>query len=199
MAGHPKKQALIHALTSRALEEEDETPLEYVVGWLQGGKTMVELAAEISKDTKMDHTDRYITRYLSRAYPDTFASEAAAARKLGAFAMVDEARSIIDNAPTYDKTVLAKEIARASIRQWTAERFNRAELGAPKEQMQVNVSIASLHMDALRQRNTARVAASREWDSEGDVRPSALASHTVGHDTMADVPADVAYEVMDEV
>lgn len=160
MAGQPKKRAMISELSKRALEEcgDAEAHLEYVVDWVKGGKTLVELASDISVALNMriviagsvfeDITSRMITKYLNAKYPDTAGAQLAAARREGAHGMVAQAMQIADDVPA-DREEIAKAKLRVDTRLWAAERWNRDELGkAPEVALQLNVN--ALHLDAMR-------------------------------------------------
>ncbi len=199
MAGKPKQKVLIRCLLARAVEEleEDATTLDYVVSWIESGRTMIELSKALTEDAGEDITDRYVTRYLMNAYGDEYTGRVAAARRIGAFAMVDQAIDIVDEAPTFDKTSLAKAVARANVRQWTAERFNRKELGAPKDAGTTNITINSLHIDALRARNAAKLTVEDGETGSGGLAPAR--AFLIGEAAIeADDAVDVAYEVVGE-
>lgn len=160
MAGQPKKRAMIAELSKRALEEcgDAEAHLEYVVDWVKGGKTLVELASDLSVSLHMrividgsifeDITARMVTKHLNTKYPETAGAELAAARREGAHGMVAQAMQIADEVPA-DREQIAKAKLRVDTRLWAAERWNRDELGkAPEVALQLNIN--ALHLDAMR-------------------------------------------------
>ena len=67
------------------------------------------------------------------------------ARKVGAYAMVEDAHAIADSA-TNESVALARE--RVKVRLWQAERANREAFGQQKE-TNVNISVGDLHLQAL--------------------------------------------------
>jgi hypothetical protein len=160
MAGQPKKRAMIAELSKRALEEcgDAEAHLEYVVDWVKGGKTLVELASDLSVSLHMrividgsifeDITARMVTKHLNTKYPETAGALLAAARREGAHGMVAQAMQIADEVPA-DREQIAKAKLRVDTRLWAAERWNRDELGkAPEVALQLNIN--ALHLDAMR-------------------------------------------------
>ncbi len=192
MAGRPKRRALVHELTKRAADEcEDGTAhLEYVMRWIEEGKTLNELSRLISDDAREDISGIYITRYLTSAYPE-YAVKMAEARALGAFAMVDEARDIVDalDEGEVDRNDIAVARARSDVRLWTAERFNRKDLGNQKEGVNVNITINSLHLDALRARAiTANMTAAISSDEDAGLMLGAGA--LLGSDEVTEVESE---------
>lgn len=149
MSGQPKKRAMIAELTRRAAEEleDGEKHLEYVVQWVEAGKTITELA----KDIGVDCTPEMISRYLYKTWPDTAGVALAKARSQGAHGMVDRALEILDDAPTHDREHLTKAKMRADGRLWVAERWNKNELGRSPDTV-VNINHNTLHLDAMRKR-----------------------------------------------
>jgi hypothetical protein len=199
LAGKPKQKVLIRVLLARAVDELDDkaTTLDYVVSWIESGRTMIELSKALTEDAGEEISDRYVSRYLHDTYGDEYAGRVGAARRIGAFAMVDQAIDIVDEASTFDKTHLAKAVARANVRQWTAERFNRKELGAPKGEGTTNITINSLHIDALRARNAAKLTVvSGETDT---VSLAPARAFLIANDAnVAEDAVDVAYVIEDE-
>lgn len=201
LAGRPKRRALIQQLTKLAAEELEDgnAHLEYVVRWIENGGTTRDLAKLITEGAGEEITGSYVTRYLNDVYPDTYGPAMTAARSVGAFAIVEETQDIADDLthglPDKNKTAIAK--LRIDTRLWMAERYNRKELGAPKDQAVV-INIGSLHMDALRSRSTARVTApSSETDTGLTARPRAY-QLGAGAADVADEYADVAVEVVED-
>jgi hypothetical protein len=156
MAGRPKHRALVAELAGRAAEMDTDgaSQLDYVIDWVASGRTLLELANEISKTTKLDITREMVSRYVN-GLEEGAAEKIASARQRGASAMVEEAKVIVDEKiETREEGVRAKN--RAEIRMWLGERFDRAAFGAPKQQaVQVNVNV--LHLDAMRQRVVSSV------------------------------------------
>jgi hypothetical protein len=195
MAGRPKRRALIHELTKRAADncEDGTAHLEYVLQWIEDGKTISQLAREISEDAKEDIFGSYITRYLADVYPE-WPARVAAARAVGSHSMIDEARDIIDeldgHIPDKDRTAVAK--ARAEVRQWTAERYNRRELGAPVAGVSVSLSINTLHLDALRSRSATAKATAISGERDTSAPSVAHVYISDGTDTMAGQAANMA-------
>lgn len=160
MAGQPKKRAMIAELSRRALEDlgDAEAHLEYVVDWVKSGKTVVELASSISArlgseieiggEIFRDINARMISKYLITKWPDTAGAALAAARREGAHGLVAEAMQIADDVKA-DREDIAKAKLRVDTRLWAAERWNRDELGKAPE-VQLNVNLNSLHLDAMR-------------------------------------------------
>lgn len=75
---------------------------------------------------------------------------ASRARARAAHVLVDEALQIADEADEENPVAIQKAKLRTQVRQWTAERWNKKDYGAAKAE--VNISLTSLHFDALRRR-----------------------------------------------
>lgn len=160
---------MIAELSKRALEDcgDAEAHLEYVVDWVKGGKTLVELASDLSSSLNMrividgsifeDITARMITKHLNAKFPDEAGVALAAARREGAHGMVAQAMQIADEVPA-DREQIAKAKLRVDTRLWAAERWNRDELGkAPEVALQLNIN--ALHLDAMRVQRIAKESA----------------------------------------
>jgi hypothetical protein len=96
------------------------------------------------------------------------------ARRLGAFALADQAQEIVDSS---DPLNIAVDRERAKIRTWLAERANREAFGAQKEQAQV-LNVGELHLHALQQSESAAPTAlpaessANIEDAEFEVEPA---------------------------
>lgn len=156
MSGKPRRRALIAELEHRTRdyfevptgEASTATHLGYVVEYIRNGGTMKELAEEMSVTVGFQVFGGQITTYLCEAFPEEAEHALINARARGAFALVDDSISIVD-APALDSVDVSRAASRARVRQWTAERFNRRELGAPSAPS-VTISVGTLHLDALR-------------------------------------------------
>lgn len=73
------------------------------------------------------------------------------ARIEGASAMVDESLHLVDRAPV-DRDSVNKANVQAQLRLKVASFIDRASYGEQKQQLNVNVSVNSLHVEALRHR-----------------------------------------------
>lgn len=158
MAGRPKHRAMVAQLAGYAAEMDMEgaTVLDFVVDWVASGRTVYDLARQVGADTKLDVTREMVSRYVNGLEEDA-SERIASARTRGATAMVEEAKAIVDEKrDTREELTRAKN--QAEMRMWFAERLDRAAFGAPKQQP-VQVTIQTLHLDALRSRTvvTARV------------------------------------------
>lgn len=146
MAGNPKKNAMRAELERRTRtefpDEPEATTLDYVCRWLADGKTFRSLCRDLGVSAPMVYDS------LNHAFgSDTVRAEFAKAREVGAHQLVDEAIEIADDAPP-EEAALANLRVRA--RQWTAERWNRRELGVDKGgSVSVSLSLGQLMINAL--------------------------------------------------
>ncbi len=152
MAGQPRKRALLEELTRRARElGPDATTLDYVCQYVAGGGTLVGLTSEIEKQLGMDVARYAIQHHLAVTYGQSAKTALAAARKDSAHALAEEAKEIIEDAPTHSREELQKAQMRANVRHWMAERYDRQAFGDNKGP-NVVVQVGALHLDALRAR-----------------------------------------------
>lgn len=145
MAGRPRTNAVIDALTTRASEVlsdiENATPLDYVEHWQASGKTLNKLGEELKEDPE------FIVRYLRRTYGrDVVDQRLSEARARGSHRLIDNALGIADKATPEDVNVARLKV---QTNQWTAEKWNREEFGQAKHQG-ITLNIGTLHLDALR-------------------------------------------------
>ena len=151
LAGRPKQRALVAELERRAREEigDEATSLDYVVAWVASGKTQLALVNEISRTTGHEIMHATMAKYLRDRFGDEASVRLEAARREGAHVMVDDAIEIIEDADTSSRERLQHAKMKADIRMWTAGKFNREQYGENKG-AHVQISIAGLHLDALR-------------------------------------------------
>jgi hypothetical protein len=197
MAGRPKLRAMLHELEKRTradFEDDSSTHLDYLCTWIQSGRTMVELAKEITKAGGVgDISPDMIRRQMVTAFPKEADRRIAAARTIGAHAQVDHARDIIDGADEFSREALAKAKMQADIRTWSASRANKAELGNGGD---INISINhnELHLDSMRVRKLEldQLKRHRELEAAPHARlVSAESSAYTGVDDITDVIAEV--------
>lgn len=179
MAGRARLQALKDELDHRSkdyfdVDEVDikvnnaQTPthLEYVCARVEDGTTTKALCKEISATIGYELTYDRLMRYLRDAFgPELAAQELDSARVRASHCMAEQALEIVD-APAYDSVTVQQARARANQRNWMAERYNPSRFGQQKG-VSVNVSIGSLHLDALRSRQAKVTVASQAQLSSG--------------------------------
>jgi hypothetical protein len=206
MAGRPKHKALFTQLELRTrdrFEDETSTHLDYVCEWVSSGKTLTVLAEEITTAGQVGEIDTgMLRRYLLRNWPADTDPRLNKARRAGAHTMVEEARKLIDDTSdgaTRDQLQRAK--LRGDVRMWTAERWNKEELGkAPDIALTINHN--TLHLDALRQRAVARVTPVKETVS---VASGAAPARLIGVEVtqneseaeVVDITEDIGFEALE--
>ncbi len=156
MAGRARLQKVRKALLNEAARElgEDATALDYVVYRVENGTTLTDLASEVTALFDMKVLPSFVREAAAYGHdPATVTERLTSARARGASAIVDEAKQLIDSVPK-DRDAIAKVKEQANIRTFIASRWNRQEWGEQKGPS-VNVSIGSLHIDALRSRKAA--------------------------------------------
>lgn len=154
MAGRARSKALRECLDSRAADyfDADDTPhtsLDYVCDWVESGKTLKELAADLTTELEHDVPYARLIATLREQYGETTVEERLEASRVRAsHPMAEEALSLVD-APADSNVDVSRAASRARTRQWLAEKWNRKAYGQDKG-VSVSVSIGSLHLDALR-------------------------------------------------
>lgn len=126
----------------------EHTALDFACAWIENAGTMASLAHEMSRVCGFDLVGGQVATYLRHQFPSESESRLALARAHSAHALSDEAREIVD-APASEQVDVSRAASRARVRHWTAERYNRRDLGS-QVAPSVTISIGSLHLDALR-------------------------------------------------
>lgn len=162
MAGQPRRRALIGEIEKRTRatfeDDADKGHLDYLLDWLESGKTFLALTHSVNKSLKYTGENQIshgtVSRYFNTLAPDA-GDRIKTARAGGAFAMADSTADIADEDVSSTEQA-ARARNRIGSRQWLAEKFNREALGQPKQgAVNVSVSVGGLHLDALRVRVTA--------------------------------------------
>lgn len=140
---------MIEELEKRA-EEYEGSVIDYAAQWLGSGRTMLELAGDLS-DAIKNGSDS-VTRYMLSRYLQSLPGGAEAieeASREGGASMADRALDIADE-DVEDKTAVARNKLRSDARFKMAGYMNPAF----KDQKGTNVTISlpGLHLDALRLR-----------------------------------------------
>lgn len=156
LPGQPLKQKLIAELERRtraAFEDEPEaTHLDFVEDWQARGWTLNKLGVECGLGEDMGE---FISRYLSRTFgKENVSPRLADARARGSHRLVDKTHDIAEEATEDDVQVARLQV---STLQWTAEAWNRNDYGRQRGPV-VNVSIAELHLEALKAVNAKHSA-----------------------------------------
>ena len=149
MAGRPLRRLLIAELERRALDRGHDGPLEVVYEWVAGGRTLRELSHDVSKKVGQFISPGVISLY-TNSTPEG-KQMMREARAIAAALLAEEALEIMDDADE-DKNAIAKAKGQVELRTWLASRWNRKEYGNDQAQVNVNLNVGQLHLDALRQR-----------------------------------------------
>lgn len=174
MAGRARLLALKDELDKRTTDyfvDDDEgvtrSHLDYVCAWYEDGQTGKALALSLSNSLKLAVTYEALMRYLRNQFGTETADRALdSARVRASHSMAEEAVELVDNAAEFAPAV-AKASAQARSRQWMAERYNPQRFGTQKG-VSVNVSIGSLHLDALRARASVVTVGTQALLSSGE-------------------------------
>ncbi len=154
MAGRARTKALTEELDKRAREasEDDLAPmssLEYACAWISSGQTMKALAKDLTDSLTEEVTYARLMALLNAQHgPDVVEASVDLARVRASHVLAEESMELVD---AYADTTLDvnRAVARSKSRQWLAQAWNSAKYGQQKG-VSVNVTVGSLHLDALR-------------------------------------------------
>lgn len=152
MAGNPKAAKVREALAARAVRElgEGASALDYVCMSLEGGQLLNQLAAELETELG-EAVSRTLLSHTVHRLADNARDRIAAARRVGASALVEEAVDLLDDASTASREELSKAKFRSDARLWVAERTDPSSFGT-RSSLNVQMSLGTLAIDAFRQR-----------------------------------------------
>lgn len=156
MAGTPKKRLMLKELERRAhIASEDQgetiTPLQYVCEWVAAGQPMADLIRDMNvtePNLKLDSAGILSSWVNSTKEGKVMISEA---RAVAAHALAEQGMDILDDSDE-DRDAIAKNKARSDYRKWLASVWNRPQYGQEAQQVQVNVNLPMLHIEAMRKR-----------------------------------------------
>lgn len=141
---------MIAELTRLAGEaDEGTTPEDIVLGQVAAGLTLRAIAKDISAAAGLYISPETLTLWINRT-PE-LKTKLAAARKAGAPSMVEHAAELLEEVDT-DRDAIAKAKAIAEQRNWMASKYDRQTFGNDAAQVNVQLSLGDMHLDALRQR-----------------------------------------------
>ena len=135
------------AIAERAASA-NQTPLEYVAGWLADGQSLANLARELkcsrsslsSYALGLDGADGVLKK----------------ARVAGADALVDQARHVLETTErSREGIAIAKALSEMLV--WQAGKQSRAEWGDVPATVAIRVDLGSAHLSALRELRSRHV------------------------------------------
>ena len=164
MAGMPRTRALARALDRRvALTFEDDpesdepgaSHLDYVVLWVESGRTMLDLVRELNSEEGLNIMPSMLGNYLRRYWPDA-TQRLAEARREGAH-LLGERSVEVGNERADTSADVGRLRVKSGALQWLAGGWNRDAYGNGRvnPSVQLNLNVGALHLDALRARSIA--------------------------------------------
>src|SRR6266550_4003944 len=138
----------IERYVKRQIQEQGGWPR--ILERLSSGETVADISRTFQQYPTGPHISRSFFSRLLHQDPDRSA-EVRKARLEGAGAMVDEAIHIVDTAAV-DRDSVNKAKVRADLRVKVAGFIDREAWGEQKQQVQVQVNLADVHLDSLRHR-----------------------------------------------
>ena len=155
---------------------QETTPLAMICDRIADGQSLARYAAEhgVTRST--------LSRYV-HSLPGA-KEDLRVAREAGAHALVDQARDILEKLVSPDRDAIALAKAKVELTMWYAERLNQTDFGGAKQQVNVQVNMGSLSLDAMRNRVvTARVVQHEELPTlPTPAENAALRPHRLPHD-----------------
>jgi hypothetical protein len=171
MAGKPRRRALIRALEKRArahfecdleMLPDGSTILDYAIAWTEGASgndnpTLTALAASLSLELGWLVTRPELTRVLESVFPEETGTALDSARQRASHTLAEGSLDILD-APAATPSDASRAKNRAEFRRWLAGVWND-QYREKKGDVNVAISLAALHLDALRSRSPSTVTA----------------------------------------
>lgn len=178
-------------------DDPDATHLDYVVGWVESGGTIVGLLEEMGDGM---YRRAMLMKYLEAQYGAEVTRRMNDARVEGAHAMVEDAAEIVDNARA-DKDSIALAKLRSDSKNFLASRWNRAAYGEPKAGIALQVNLGSAFLDSLRRANQAQLDSRRSpaFRSDSGAEESAHLTKSGEQAAIAGAIASEAQDVTFEV
>lgn len=153
IAGSPVKRQIISWLAAKAKAlGEEVTPESIVLDRLAEGETLKSIAEDIGAELGIVFVPAVLQRWLCA----TPAGKAAylEARKAASHVWADEAKQIADDVDE-DRDAIAKARLQIDQRNLLASKYNRETFGNDAAQVNVQINMGQLHLDALRRRAVA--------------------------------------------
>jgi hypothetical protein len=165
---------MLDAIERRAADYFDNDPsqtaLDYVACWIEGGRTINDLAEELTLELGYLIHREWPAQQLRKQFGEQAVDRRLAdARTLASHSMAEVAISIAD-APVETTVDVARAGNRIRARQWAAERWNPAQYGQQK-QGNVTVNVNVLHLDMLKAVNAPQPVATIEVASTQLISP----------------------------
>jgi hypothetical protein len=171
MAGKPRVKRVMDDLTLLATAElagevDSPTALDYVQHYVENGGTMMKLAAKLQATSALEARGAYdppleggsIARMLRRTFGEAAVDEMLArARARGSHALVESTHDIADE-PVLSSEDASRARNRIGSRQWAATAYARDVFGQRGNNVNVQVNLGAMHIDALRRRTVQATA-----------------------------------------
>lgn len=125
------------------------TILDYVCYRVAGGDSLRQITKEMSVACARPIPVDWLASNLRREYHD-YEARIREARRIGAYALVEEALDLIEEADATPEAFRKAQV-QADVRRWLAERYARDDFG-PASRATRTLSVGTLHLEALRRR-----------------------------------------------
>lgn len=144
MAGRPRTRNLKAQIDAKA-QAAGQTPLDYILGRIEGGEMVYEVAEDVADNANMLRQWAYAQPDGRRRWQEAMAERSHALVEQG----VKITRDLKGTEVTKEEVALSKlEIEQLNL---IARAHNRPVYGNDAAQVNVQVNMGSLHLDALRQ------------------------------------------------
>lgn len=168
MSGRTRHKAFAKWLTIAAEQNGADSTLDYVAGYIANGGTLQELSAECASVHSWPCPQHFLRRILDEEYGRIEVGKRLdEARTQAADVYVEDTLKIADTVAE-DKDAIAKAKLRIDSRTFLAGAYSPKYARNQKADVNVNLSIAAIHLDTLRARRVqAQVV-------QGDSEPALL-------------------------
>lgn len=153
MAGRPRTRSMKTEIVRLAKEAGQADPLEYILGRLEGGEMVYQVAADVGGSETM-------LRRWCYSQPE--------GRKKWQEAMTERSHSLVEKGVELVRELKGTEVTKEEVAltklevdqlNLIAKAHNRPVYGNDAPQVNLNVNLATLHLDALRQVKIAEAKA----------------------------------------
>lgn len=167
---------IVEALQRRADQLEDfgfselegraPTPVDYAVWWIEGGKTILQLAQAVSEDLGFEVPRQAVSRILNESEGPEGARRIATARVAGSHSVAESTLTTVDSSGRTREDIQHARL-KADAQRWLAGAWNRDEYGtSSKAQVTVNITSGSALLDMIRVREVETPELPREAEYE---------------------------------
>lgn len=178
----PRRTAMVnalHAMTREYFEDDQHTPLDFAIAWIERGRTLVALATHITttinggttlKPGQFEISRHMLSSYLDEIGGDGTTAKLTQARRSGAHGLVEEGVQTLDDG-SEDRDVTNANVRRLEARERLAAVWSK-EFAKAGNNTNIMLSFGQLHLDALRSRTLPATATIIEAADKDEGEPA---------------------------